>query len=343
MKLLSTFRKDLILSFRSFYIYIEIVMAIIIVAVLLFVVPEEFSSENKIYLSMALPASARTSILAQVEDDDAVVILENAGEVKDALEKDRTATGLNLSMKDGKINYAFVLQGYEGEQLVNVLQQGFLADFASQMPDFVDQTKVTIMDPDAEKLNARIHLLPVFLVLNSAFLGLFIIASYVFLDKEQGTIKAFAVTTCRIEQYLLSKVGVLMLTGLITGLIMTLAVAGFRVRMLPFILLLLVSNAFGSVLGLFIASFFDSITKAMGWLYLVIISLSISSVSYFMPSFSPLFIRLLPSYLLLYAFRQVFLQQPDPRLLYGNIILFALLSILIFILASWRYKKTITI
>jgi hypothetical protein len=62
-----------------------------------------------------------------------------------------------------------------------------------------------------------------------------------------------------------------------------------------------------------------------------------------MPSFSPIYIRILPSYPMLYAFRQVFLDRPDPTILYGTILLFAGLSVIIFLLANWRYKKTITI
>jgi hypothetical protein len=142
---------------------------------------------------------------------------------------------------------------------------------------------------------------------------------------------------------LLSKVGVMIVAGLTTGLIMAAAVSGLHMKVLPFCLLLIVTNAFGSVLGLFIASFFDSITKAMGWLYSVIIVLSFTSVSYYMPSFSPIYIRILPSYPMLYAFRQVFLDRPDPTILYGTILLFAGLSVIIFLLANWRYKKTITI
>jgi ABC-type multidrug transport system permease subunit len=343
MKLLSTFIKDLTLSFRSFYIYIEIIMAVIFVAVLLFAVPEEFKSENKVYLSIDLPDAAKANLLDELAGDGAVSLVADEAAVRSALETDRAAAGLVISMKEGKIDYHFILQGYESEKVINILRQSFLGEIAREVPGYQDNTTLTILDPDAQKLSDRINMLPLFLVLNSAFVGLFIIASYVFMDKEEGTIKAFAVTPCKVWQYLLSKVGVMIVAGLTTGLIMAAAVSGLHMKVLPFCLLLIVTNAFGSVLGLFIASFFDSITKAMGWLYSVIIVLSFTSVSYYMPSFSPIYIRILPSYPMLYAFRQVFLDRPDPTILYGTILLFAGLSVIIFLLANWRYKKTITI
>lgn len=343
MKLWITFIKDLTLSLRSFYIYIEIVMAVIFIAVLLFVVPEEFNNESTLYLSVDLEEPAASLVLDEIEGSESVILVSGIEEIKTSLENDRSAAGLAVSMENEVIEYAFVLQGYESQKAINMLRSAFTGSIASSYPGYQDATTVTVLDTDSQKLSDRSNLLPLFLVLNSAFLGLFIIASYVFMDKEAGTIRAFAVTPCRIWQYLLSKVMVLMLVGLLTGLMMAVAVSGFRLHILPFILLLLVCNGFGSILGLLIASFFDSITKAMGWLYLVIIVLSFSSVSYFMPSFSPLFVRILPTYPMLYAFRQVFLEHPDPGILYGTILVFLLISVALFVLSDWRYRKTITL
>ena len=141
-------------------------------------------------------------------------------------------------------------------------------------------------------------MLPIILTLNATFMGLFIIASYIFLDKDEGTIKALAVTPGYIWEYLLGKVGVIMVTGLASGFIVLIPLAGAKAHYIHFIPLLIMTNLFGSALGLFIASFFDTMAKAMGWLYGTIITLGFASISYYMPAFSPLVIRLLPSYVI---------------------------------------------
>jgi hypothetical protein len=347
MKLLITFAKDIRLAFKSFYIYIEIIMAVLFVAILLFVVPEHFTTEHTVYVALDLPATARDFVMNKLseggEAGTTIVLLDSAEAVRARLEQDRSAAGIFISILADKINFEFILQGYEQEKVVNILRQAFIGEMAASVPGFVDHTTVTLLDSQVEKLSDRINMVPVFLVLNSVFVGLFIIASYIFMDKEEGTIKAFAVTPARVWHYLAAKVGVMMVTGLITGLITAVAVGGTQLHLFPFILLLLVCNGFGSVLGLLIASFFDSITKAMGWLYLAIFMLSFTSVSYYMPSFSPLLIRLLPSYPMLYAFRQIFLAAPDYRQIYTTVGIFAVLGLVIFLLADWRYRKTITI
>jgi hypothetical protein len=62
-----------------------------------------------------------------------------------------------------------------------------------------------------------------------------------------------------------------------------------------------------------------------------------------MPSFSPLIIRILPSYPLLFAFREVFLERPDTAFILTTSGLFILAGALIFMAAVLRYKKTLTV
>ncbi|HSL85497.1 MAG TPA: hypothetical protein VK861_01020, partial [Bacteroidales bacterium] len=86
-----------------------------------------------------------------------------------------------------------------------------------------------------------------------------------------------------------------------------------------------------------------SIVKSMGALYIVIMVMAFAGISYFMPSFSPMIIKLLPSYWLLFAFREAFLDRPDAGLVLMTTAGFTLAGIVIFIFAVMRYKKTLTV
>ena len=55
MKLWYTFLKDMKLSLQGFYFYIELVMALIFIAVLVFVVPENFDPNVKVYAHIDIP------------------------------------------------------------------------------------------------------------------------------------------------------------------------------------------------------------------------------------------------------------------------------------------------
>jgi len=332
------------LSSKSFYFYVEIGFALIIVAVLLFVVPENFESTMSVYTSIDVDASMMEKIEeAMGEDSDEYILLESREAVVKALEDERNSIGLSITQEDGVVVYDFILQGYEDEKFRNIIETTVETGFASEIQGYNKVTSITKLDKNAEKLSDRVNMLPIILTLNAAFMGLFIIASYIFLDKEEGTIRALAVTPSAIWQYLLGKIGVIMVSGILTGFLIILPIAGFRAHYFHFTLLLIATNLFGSTLGLFIASFFDTMTKAMGWLYLSIIVLGLASMSYYMPAFSPLIIRILPSYPMLFAFREILLDRPDITYIYINVIGFFIASVVIFLLANHRFKKTLTI
>jgi fluoroquinolone transport system permease protein len=344
MKLLYSFLKDLQLSLKGFYIYIELITALIFVAVLLFVVPENSEPSVTVYANLDLEGPYQAMAEESLSQDGyEITLLPSRAEVEAELAGDRSSVGLEVRLEDGRIVYDYILQGYESEKFRNIIQTSIESGFAAELPGYRDVTTVTTLEGNVEKLTDRLNMLPVFLALNAAFMGLFIIAAYIFLDKDEGTIRAFAVTPAKVWHYLAGKMGVLLVTGLMSGLVATLFIAGSHAHYLHLCLLLLACNAFGSALGLFIASFFDTMVKAMGWLYLSIIVLAFAAVSYYMPAFSPLVIRMLPSYPMLFAFRETLFESSNLSYIYANVLGFSLAAVIFFLLANWRFKKTLTV
>ena len=70
MKLWHSFSKELLLSSKGFYFWIELVMAFIIVFVLMFVVPENFNSRKAefIYIDPVIEDLFMVGLLEQDED-----------------------------------------------------------------------------------------------------------------------------------------------------------------------------------------------------------------------------------------------------------------------------------
>ena len=229
MRLLYTFLKDIKVSFKTFYIYIEIIMALIVAAVLLFVIPENFSSNLKMYAY--IDTTIISSITEELMDEtsDGVILVDSIEEIRTNLEDDKNSVGISVTLENEKIVYDVILQGYEGAKYRNLIEKSLLFSIAEKLPNYSKVTNIITLNNSTERLSDRLNILPVYLVLNSSFMGLFIIATYIFMDKDEGTIKALAVTPARIWEYLLSKMGVMLVTGLITGLLLTLLVAGTNV------------------------------------------------------------------------------------------------------------------
>ena len=81
----------------------------------------------------------------------------------------------------------------------------------------------------------------------------------------------------------------------------------------------------------------------MGWLYFTIIILAFASFSYYMPAFSPLLIRILPSYPMLFAFKETLLDAADTGFIYRTVGGFAAAAVAFFVLANYKFKRTLTV
>ncbi len=366
MKFLHSFLKDLRLAFKSYYLYMELAFALIYVAIMLLAVPDSFSRSFTVYVWADEPRLAAALDLSRsgenhAGDEDAAVAIEarsvaSRDELYEAMDRNRGSIGLILTAAGGAPRLKLVFQGYESRRFRNILEAALregLAASSLTAPGLTPSgggsgatetfASVTTLEGSPGAISDRMGVVPVFLTMNAAFMGLFIIAAYVFADKEEGTIKAFAVTPARVWHYLAGKLCLMLVAGAGSALISTALIAGPNADYGLLIMLVVATNAFGSALGLFIASFFDSLSKAMGCLYLAIVILGLSTASYYLPSFSPLPIRLLPSYPMLFAYREILLPKPDTAFVWLTGLGFAAAAAALFILANIRFKRSLTV
>lgn len=342
-KLWMTFLKDAKLSFNGLYFYMEIGMALIFIAVLLFVIPENFESSQKFYVAMELEGTDTDAVQRLMGSSDDVTVVDNRSEIESAMKKDRSAVGAVIRKNENKFVYEMILQGYENESMKNLIRAGIEGEVLSQIPGFSSEITVRTLEMNSEKLSDRVNLIPVYLTMNVGMMGLFIIAAYIFLDKEEGVIKAYAVAPVEVWQYLASKMMIMLMMGLITSFVTVLAIVGFNINYLYLLGLIVAFNTFGSALGLFISSFFNTMVKAMGVMYVFIMMMMLPTISYLMPSFNPVWIKVFPSYPMMFSLRELMFENGDHGYIVMQIGTYLLLGLLLFIAANHRFKKTLTV
>ena len=344
MRLVNNFLKDLTLSFKGMYIYIELIMAFIFIAIIIFVVPDSAKSVMNVYLATELDGINNQALASIIDDNGSeYTVLHNKDEIIENMKEDRQSIGLFISEENGQIAFDYILQGYEDQKYINILETTTKVKFLEEVEDNSFEISVRNLEKLNEIIDGKINILIVYLSINAGFMGLFIIAAYIFLDKKEGVIRAFAVTPSQIWEYLAGKVGVLMIMGLITGLICAATIAKLDVNYFYLILMLIVFNVFGSVVGLFVSSFFDSMQKAMGALYILIMVMAIPAISYYIPSFAPIPIKVIPSYLMLFTFREAFLEKPDIGMIFATLGVYIVATVILFAITNMRFKKTLTV
>ena len=395
MKLLSSYIKEMKIAARGFYFYIEIGMAVILLAILLFVVSETSTSSSKQFVYNDMPQKiaeylkdrsiekgearlanptefklkpAKFEITNQETgettaydfDDEKIIELETI-EMLDSSTGERDETvyyveteedmirlayserevGATVAMDaHGKVSTKYYLQGYETDRLESLLYISH-----SKSPAVINAKKdrqVVRTLGVMETLNNRENLVPIFLVYLGSLMGYFIVMAYIFYDKAEGVIRAFAVTPSSMWKYLVSKIFVILTTVVVSSSIITIPVMGGQPNYLLFYIFLIITTFALASLGLLVASFFDSISKAFGVMYAIMISLMIPAFSYYIPSFDPLWLRFFPSYPLLQGFKEILLNGDTGYVLTYSFVFLAG-GLVLFVLADMRFKKTLTV
>ncbi len=275
-------------------------------------------------------------------EDQRIYLIDNRDNLIALSKKDRPSASAYISGDDiSKLTYEYYIQGYESERLQNLYMIIHIEDIMT-IANLASNQKVVALDADYDHLNSRESALPALLTFNGSMMGLFIIAAYIFLDRQQGIIKAYAITASRVWQYLMSQVLVLMTVTTLTTFAILLAVMGFKANYLMVILLLLPSAFFFSSLGLWVASFFTNLTQAFGAIYFLMMAFMLPAIAYFIPSWEPLWIKFLPTYYLIQGFKESIIDNGDMGFVLLASGIYLGVGIITFLLANSRFEKTLT-
>lgn len=369
MKLLSSFKKELILATRSFYFYIEIFFAGVLLCVLLFAIPEHSKVIQTRYVYLDMLEQAEQIVLNSLlqEDTDGKleeVTLETGGQTYNAklvgkeeenvyiLESEEIVRSLADSQanigavvslgNNNELEYRYYLQGFESTRLKNLIS--VLHNIGEQeLEQSFDSQQVISLSAETEPLNDRENTVPPLLAFNSCLMGMFIMAAYVFLDKKEGVIKAYAVTASSVASYLLSKIFVVLLTATVSGLIVLIPVMGAKINYALVLILLLTSGFFSSVLGLLIASFHKDITKAFGTIFFILVLMMVPAISYFLPGWNPLWVKFIPSDPIIQGFKEIISANGSIATVLLASAGFLAAGIALFFITEFRFRKTLSV
>ena len=370
MKLWHSFIKELKLSSRGFYFYIEIFMAVILLAIVLFAVPEEFVSKKTEYIYFDLPNEMVDMYMKEFlkedldgkpeniemksnnkviqtkyyeSDEKKLYIVASKEDLIELTDTKRPLVGAIISLDEtSNIHYEYYLQGYESERLKNLYLVYHNRDM-NLIKEEVDNQVVRSLSTEYDELSDRENILPSILTFNGSLMGLFIIAAYIFLDKQEGIIKAYAITASSVWQYLMSKVGVILVTSTVSSFIITVPVMGLQPNYPLLFLLLITSGFFVSSLGLLLASFYKNMMQSFGAIYGLVIIMILPNIAYFIPSWEPIWIKFIPTYPLIQGFKETIMKNGDTSYTLMVSLGFLVAGLLLFLIANKRYKKTLTI
>ena len=278
---------------------------------LVFVIPEDIRTTGKAYIY------DETKIIEDfilkwepdVDKKKGEYYVDSRDEVIAGMTEDKSAIGLIITGQNkGKYGVKLLIQPYTKQAMINWIDIDLEDLLAILHPtngiypaDVYKSIRITALkrgERDILPFNQRI--LPPILFWMVGLMGLFAMVSIIGQERIDMTIRAYRLTPAALWEFLLSKHLVIMAVGIVSFSIFYLPLMGFTGYLLSLILIVLTIIT-GSSVGIIIASFYDSPMAAIGWVFLFLAIFGLPTISLFNPSFSPEWMKLIPSYYTLFG------------------------------------------
>ena len=341
MRFAGLLKRDLVVAYRNYFFLIVLVVGLILVAVTNFLIPEKVNMDSKIFYGVEGGETQETQVLDQfLSSQGNGIKVESRDEILSRMKDNKDTIGVLIKAGQGKPSFEIIMRGYENEQSRRTLALTLNAVLNAGETEGASVNRIVLKDPSLyEEIGLDKSSVPLMVLNESIMLGFALLATLIFMEKEEGTTKAFLVTPGRIWEYLLSKLMLMTILGLLSSVLIIVFTVGFRVDWFSILLIVASGCCFSTTLAMVLASFFDNISKAMVWILGVSLFLTAPMVSYFAPSFAPRFITWMPTYRLMFALREALFPTGNFMFIQNTFLSLVILSTALFLLSTVLYKS----
>ena len=159
------------------------------------------------------------------------------------------------------------------------------------------------LDAQAKEIPFNLRLTPIFICFEALMVGFILGGALMLAEKQDGTVRALRVAPFGAAKYILAKTLLFSLIGTVYASLICLLTVGTSIHWGSFLLLSFFGTAVFTMIGLAYTSPFRDMS---GWFFSMVVLLSVNMlpvISYSSPAFTPFWMRLIPSYPILMAYR----------------------------------------
>lgn len=252
---------------------------VIIVLVVDLALPKESTSAEWTVLTFNAPADARFGTPAESEEA-----------LREAV---RQGSAIGLVFQD---NHLTMVHPGLSQKSLNIYALEWMNDVAASV-------EIVSLDAEAKQIPFNLRFTPVFICFEALMVGFILGGALMLAEKQDGTIRALRVSPFSAERYILAKTLLFSLIGTLYASLICILTVGFAIDWGTFLPLSFFGTAVFTMIGLAYTSPFRDMS---GWFFSMVVLLSVNMlpvISYSSPSFTPFWMRLIPSYPILNAYR----------------------------------------
>jgi ABC-type Na+ efflux pump permease subunit len=305
----SSLRRDSLSAWRNGFVALTLLVAVFYIAAIRWLIPAEASLKPTVFV---IDRTADRRFVAQVEAmaaAEAVRFFDGEQALRAAMAENENSVGVVLAGGEPLPATTLFFQQHHNNRVRELLALSIESQLrelydAPLAADAAINYEVLRGDGAESKVLFNELWVPILLFSDTAMIGLLFIAALIFIEKDEGTMRAYLVTPGRTWELLLAKALALALLGLIFTLLFVPLSIGSGPNYLHLLLLMFAGSLMGALIGAWLAAYFDNFNQFLFPGLAVMITLTLPSIAYFTPSFSPVWLRLLPSYPLVFGLRE---------------------------------------
>lgn len=340
MRLFTNILKEVKLGWRSHFFLLTVGLAMAYFLLMTFLLPEDLSTNIELVLLTENDELATMLQLDSSESQASISIVDSREEMDSLMNGRFNSIGIIVKGSISSPSIELVFQGHEDAETKEFIKL-FVATFlAGPDVEFTSERDIEYLheiQSTSDKIPFNKSFLPIFLMFEAVMMGMIMVFAMVFSEKSQKTLHAYSVTPGKIWEYLGAKVILLALLGIVFTFILTPLVVGLGADYFILIIIVVVGSFLSTSVSLIVASFYKNLSQSMAAMLALTVVFTLPMLSYFSEGFSPWYLRILPTYPILFALKGAVFPEFSSSEISG-LILVAIEAAAAFLIAVTTYK-----
>lgn len=302
--------KEIKMGVRAHFLLMAIGLALFYCLLIAFVIPEDTNLKPDVFVfneGFSNNPTVLEKVLGTKDlSNPKLHIVDSREELVEGMKENFNSVGIIIKNSDGQLILELVFQGHENAQVRELMKLSLIKNLSSSSFEENTIKKIELDENStAEKIPANKWILPVLLLSEAVMLGSVLVFAMIFIEKSERTFVTFLVTPGKIAEYLGAKVAFLALLGVLFSIILTPMVVGFGINYLQLFAVIILGSLFSTSISLIVASFYKNLSQATISMIGLNLFFCLPVISYFVPGFSPWVVKILPTYPVLFAMRDI--------------------------------------
>jgi|GEM_PF-1004827 len=347
--------KDMRMIVRSYYMAAVLVIAALLIVSIRFLIPADVDTKP----AVVVWDNTGTGMVRQWMEAHAgaeggtLIVVGDAAAYDAALAVPGNRIGIRADGAAALQQFELTFQGHESTRtrrlLAATMQQYAAAigggDSGSGSGGGLPSFATRVLEPDRPVQRPPFDqaVVPLAILMESCMVGIFLAAALLYSEKEDRTLRAYRTSPASVAEYLVARCVAMGLLALISAVPITLLTVGLRANWPVLLPLVFLASMVVTAIVMVMANLFNSIGEFMYPAMAMITVLTLPGVAYFMPSYSPVWVRALPSYPLVFALREAYFPTGNHALLTGSVGQLLLTLALVFPLAVLTFRRQLVV